>query len=59
MTSYRKWQVGGEENTWIGVAVPENPASSACFAKSFTFRECKSGQCSLSQRFKSRLAISS
>lgn len=59
MCSYRKWQSGGEDNTWLGVAVPENPASSACLAKSFTFKKCKSGQCSPSRHFKSRLAISS
>lgn len=59
MTGYRKWQVGGEDTTCIGVAVPEIPASSACLAKSFTFMEYKSGQCSPFQHFISRLAMSS
>lgn len=36
MASNRKWQVGDKGNTWIGVAVPENPAScvAVCLAKS-------------------------
>lgn len=59
MSGYRKWQVVGEDTTCIRVAVPEIPASSACLAKSFSFMEYKSGQCSPSQHFISRLAISS